>query len=400
MGQRPERPDIRPIERQDQLVELCNQCRAEGRFAFDTEFVMEDRFEAEVCLVQIATRDSAAIIDPFLPLDLAPVWDLVCDDQVETVVHAGGEDLGIAFQHTGRVPRCVYDVQIAAGLAGHDYPLSLQKLAQGTLHVRLHKSKTLTDWRKRPLSEAHVHYGVEDVCYLLAIRERIHERLSQRNRLGWAREEFERFEDMSLYRRAEEDKLTRLKGTGALRGRQLAVVRELLTWREGLAKRYNRPIRAVLKDHLLVEIAKHELCMHHDVRELRGLNLGDRDVRSLCQVVQAAVRTPEETWPKPALRDTETPREAALIALITAVLRGFCLEGDLSYGLVASKKSIRELIRQTLRRGEGDAEAELLTGWRREAVGKLLEEVLTGRGVVCVDRIANEQVVRVVPKRE
>ncbi len=398
MGRRSLIPDITTVKRQAQTEELCRNCRACGRFAFDTEFVMEDRFEPEVCLIQIATEGAVVVIDPFLDLDLQPVWDLVCDDQVETVVHAGQEDLALCVQHTGRLPHRVYDVQIAAGFAGYDYPLSLQKLVQAALHIRLHKSKTLTDWRKRPLSAEQIRYAAEDVGYLLAVRDKLHDRLSKRNRLNWVHEEFNRFEDMSLYRRVEEEKLLRVKGAGALRGRQLAVVRELLTWRETAAKQLNRPVRVVLKDHLLVEIAKLELCSIGEIRDLRGINLSDKHVRALGRVVEKALKTPSEQWPAPTPRGTETPKEAALIALATVVIHSFCLENEVAYGLVASKRTLRELIRHHNRGRPPDrTDVELLRGWRGKTAGALLEDILDGRRSLYVESLDGEPVVRVTP---
>ncbi|MGB2984453.1 MAG: HRDC domain-containing protein [Phycisphaerae bacterium] len=386
------------ISRQEQLDETCRQCRVEGRFAFDTEFVMEDRFEAEVCLIQVATEASVTVIDPFLDLDLRSLWALVCDKEVETVVHAGQEDLGLCVQHTGQIPQQVYDVQIAAGLTGYDYPLSLQKLVQTALHIHLHKSKTLTDWRKRPLAADQIRYAAEDVSHLLAVRRKLHERLSKRNRLDWAREEFARFEEMSLYRRAEEDKLLRVKGSGALKGRSLAIVHELLTWREELAKQRNRPVRVALRDHLLVEIAKFELCSFKAVRALRGLNLSDRDIRGLCRVVEKAVNLPSEQWPVLTPRTIETPKEAALIALVGAVLRSYCLEHDIAYGLMASKRSIHKLVRYcTKGRPARRGDVELLTGWRGRTVGAMLEGILAGQRSIQVESFDGERFVRVTP---
>jgi ribonuclease D len=391
-------PDVTLIERQAQLTELCSQCRAGGRFAFDTEFVMEDRYESELCLVQIATERSVAVIDPFLRLDLSPLWELVADTRVETVLHAGQEDLALAVQHSGSVPKRVFDLQLAAGLVGFDYPISLQKLVQATLHVRVHKTRTLTDWRKRPLTASHIRYGAEDVQYLLVIRERLHQRLSELNRLDWAREEFARFEDMSLYHRAEEDKLRRVKGAGALSGQQLAILRELLDWRERRARKYNRPARTVLKDHLLVEIARHALKSFEEIRDLRGINLSDADVRRICTTVHKAHSLPPAKWPATRPREVETPREAILVALATAVVRTYCMEHDLAYGLVATQRSIRELIRHRTVNQHTDAKnVELLNGWRGQTVGVSLDEVLAGRRTVRVEPLNGELAVHITP---
>lgn len=377
------------VESADQIAGLCSAARSEGRFAFDTEFVMEDRYEPEVCLVQVGLGAEVFLIDPFLGLDLEPVWRLVADEGVETVVHAGQEDLALCVQHTGKLPRHVFDVQIAAGFVGHDYPLSLQKLVQSLLHIRLHKTKTLTDWRRRPLTAAQLRYAAEDVAHLLALRRKIGERLERRGRAGWAAEEFRRFEDLALYGRVEEEKLRRLKGTAGMNGRQLASVRAMMHWRDGLAKQLNRPARVVLKDHLLVEIAKLGLTAADEIRDLRGLNLSDKNVRMLGQVVAEACALPPEHWPEASVRESEPPREEALIQVCTAVLRSYCLDAGLAYGLVATKQMIRELIRFRSGGGKGDEHAvELLTGWRAGTVGALLDQILSGAQAVRVVRAA------------
>ena len=379
MGKRPDRHNVTHIESQVQLENLARECREHGRFAFDTEFVMEDSFVPELCLVQIATDKTVAIIDPFLDVDLTPIIDLVCDEQVETIVHAGREDLAICVQRSNRAPRRIYDVQVAAGFIGNNYPLSLQKLVQLSVGVRLHKSKTLTDWRRRPLTEDQIRYGADDVRYLLAIRDQIEKRLRSRKRLDWVAEELTRFEEMSSYRLEQVEKLARLKGAGSLQGVHLAVLRDLLAWREGMAQQLNRPVRGVLKDHLLVEIAKHGVDQPEDVRHLRGMNLSDRHIRGLCEVVRIALALPSEQWPSPTPRIAETAGESVLVPFVTGIIRSYCLEHQLAYGLVASKKSIAQLVRHfTHQQSATDSPVELLCGWRGRTVGALLQRLFNG----------------------
>lgn len=413
-------PQTTLIETQSQLDALCADFRALGRFAFDTEFVMEDRYQSELCLVQLASENAVAIVDPFLPLDLSPIWRLVHDGSVLTIVHAGQEDLALCVQHTGEPPQNIFDVQIAAGLVSTEYPLSLQKLVQSILHVRLHKSRTLTDWRRRPLSPEQVRYAADDVAYLPAAHARLAAALAQRGRSNWIQEECARFEAVSMYKRDDAEKVQRLKGGGALRGQPLAVAEAIIAWRDQVAQKYNRPARVLLKDHLLVEIAKQSLTTRDEIRHLRGINLSDRDVIALGVVVKETLAKPVVHEPHPSSRDEEPPGEAATIALITAVLRGFCHDEELAYGLVATKRSIQELIRHrmvdntdqsrraesksdrtegTSRRADGESSRtegnsskclqadgaadpeyiELLTGWRGQAVGIMLDEVLAGK---------------------
>lgn len=387
MSKKEPRPSLEPFfaESQKKLDEFCAHIREEKAFAFDTEFVMEDRYKSELCLVQLATSEAVCLVDPQQRVDLSPLWELVCDPGIETVVHAGQEDLGLCVQHTDQVPHRVFDVQIAAGLAGHDFPISLQKLADITLGVRLRKSRTLTDWRRRPLSAEQVNYAAEDVGYLLAVRKSLHRQLSKRKRIPWAKEEFARFERFALYHPSEESRVQRVKGMGALSPKQLAVATEVLEWREEVAQRRNRPARTVLKDHLLVEIARHNLSSPEEIGTLRGVNLSRRDIRSLCDVMQQAAAIPSERWPTRKARHPEAPRETALIALATAVLRSYCLDQSLAYSLCATKKSITDLVRYRLRGAPAEAEVpELLLGWRGETVGAALDEVIAGRSAVSV----------------
>ncbi len=400
------RPNSKPeavvSQHQHELDEICARARDEGRFAFDTEFVMEDRYEPEVCLVQLATEKSVVLVDPLGNLNLQPIWDLLADAQVEKIVHAGQEDLAVCFRRIGKVPRHVFDVQIAAGLVGYDYPLSLQKLVHALLHVRLHKSKTLTDWRKRPLSASQVGYAAEDVSYLLAVHRKLHARLSARDRFSWAVEEFRAFEDETLYVRAEEDKLRRVKGVSVLRGKQMAVARRLLQWRDELARTLNRPARIVMKDHLLVDVARHSVSSFSDLRDLRGLNMSDKNIHALAGVVREALTAsagPGEDEGSARAHDVEAPQETVLITLATAVVRGYCLDNDLAYGLTATKNSIRDLIRhRTLGRPADPASVELLSGWRGHTVGAMLDEVLAGRRSIHVEQVNGELGVRLGPR--
>jgi len=398
LGSRKSSPEPNLLDGQADIEQLCETCREEKRFAFDTEFVMEDRYASEVCLIQIATERGVSLIDPFRELDLAPIWQLVVDPQVETIVHAGQEDFGLAVQHTGEVPRHVFDVQIAAGLVGLDYPISLQRLVQALLHLRLHKSKTLTDWRRRPLSPSQIVYAAEDVVHLHAIRKSLRKRLSELERLDWAREEIKRLEDMGIYQRADEDKIGRVKGAGALSGQQLVTVRELMAWRERFAQRVNRPVRIVLKDHLMVEIAKHGMKEFAEIRSLRGINMSDRDVHGLCRTVAKAHAIPEVEWPKSTARVHETPEESTLAALATAVIRGYCLENHLAFGLATTQRAIKELIR--CHAGQGNRkDIDILKGWRGRTIGALIDEILSGARSVYVAQGSGIPVLRTKRRR-
>ena len=368
------------VTKAEVLHELCDRLASAGSFAFDTEFIMEEGYQPEVCLIQVATESEAALIDPLSGLDTAVFWELVANPSVEVVVHAGMEDLALCRQLIEKTPSNVFDIQIAAGLLRHDYPMSLSRLVYGVLRIRLHKSQTLTDWRRRPLSEAQRKYATDDVAYIPAVHRRLTEALQRRGRTAWAREEFSRFESIETYEPAKQTRLFKVKGTGSLKPRQLAVVSELLDARDELAKKLNRPARVVLRDHLLVEIARHGWTHPKEIQSLRGLQLRSWAVDRLAEAVKCGLARPSAACPAPAATVEETPEEIALVSLLTAVLRDFCRSRKIAFGLMATKQSIRALLHAHTR---GALPTSLLQrGWRAEVTGKMLSDLLSGRATV------------------
>ena len=387
----PDRTQVVFVTDQPQLERVCAQIARDEAFAFDTEFVMEDRFEPDICLVQLATTgDEVIIVDPQIVTDLSPLWRIVCDPGVVTVVHAGMEDLTLCFNRSGEVPRRVFDCQLAAGLVTTDYPLSLSRLARSMLRVRLHKSQTLTDWNRRPLSDEQIQYAAADVRYLLAIFRKISARLEQTGRTGWLDEEMARFSDPDTYRRDPDESALRLKGSGGLDARGLAIARELVQVRKTLAHQYNRPVRAVVRDHLLVEIAKHAWTNPEQLRKLRGLSLRNSALSQLAAGVRRALELPSDQWPTIAASVDETDQEAAISLLVSAVIRSYCARNRIAHQLVASRQAVRDFVRRVLRGQPGDAPLPLETGWRAESVGGVLNRILDGRSALRVRPIDDE----------
>lgn len=374
--------DARVVTDAEAFAACCARLSAVERFAFDAEFVSEDGYRADLCLIQVATNDDVWLIDPLSGFDTTAFWNLVGEERVETVVHAGLEDLAFSFHETGQPARNVFDIQIAAGLVGADYPMSLQRLARAMLGARLHKSQTLTDWRKRPLTRQQIAYAVEDVAYVLPIHAKICRELERRGRMAWAREEFARFGDAGTYQTEDPDRLWRVRGVGSLSRQGLAIARELAIERDAIAREHDRPARVMLKDYLLVEIAKHAWTSVEDIRSLRGMQLRGRQVHRLAEAVQRGLDTPAEKRPKPAPVEVDTPAESALCKLVSAVLHDYCQAEHVAYQLLASNKDIRGLVWSHTREAGSTPPRALQGGWRREAVGLLIDELLSGkRGV-------------------
>ena len=362
------------------LRELMAHVRAMGRFAFDTEFVSEDTFEPVLCLIQVATRNRLAVVDPLKVGDLKPFWEAVVDPSLEVVMHAAGEDLRICRIKAGVVPRRIFDVQIAAGLVGFGYPLSLGNLVYQALRISLLGGETRTDWRRRPLSEAQLRYALEDVRHLLELADLLEADLKRLERLDWAEDEFATFLD-AIENRDEEERWRKLSGLHMLNRRGLETARRLAEWRVDDARKTNRPLRSVLRDDLLVAIARRQPANRRDLEALRDFNRPNLLARAneILGVIAKAQETPAEALPEPAERHDDLPGMAMVVSLLSATLSQAAAQEKVAVGLIGGSSDLKELVRWYLD-GQGlDETPELLQGWRREVCGKTLLDVLSGR---------------------
>ncbi len=365
---------------------ICAKLSGASRFAFDAEFISEDAYHCQVCLIQIATEDEVWLVDPLAGFDVAPFWRLIAEPNVEKVVHAGLEDLALGCQFMERRPENVFDLQIAAGLVTTEYPLSLQRLARQMVGVRLRKSQTLTDWRRRPLTSQQIRYAVEDVGYMLPIHNALRRRLRSRRRTQWAREEFDRLCEEAAAERKAENIAVRVRGIGSLNGRAAAIARELALERDQLAQQHNRPPRTILKDHLLVTIAKHGWTKPAEFKSLRGLTLRGGAMRRMIEAVQRGQKAPADMKARPLTPEEDRPDEAALCKLVNAVLYDYCRANQLAFKLVATNKDIRALVLAHTRGSDSVAPQALQRGWRKRAVGRLIDDVLAGQRSIKVAR--------------
>jgi ribonuclease D len=368
------------------LGELVAHIRAVGRVAFDTEFVSEETFEPVLCLVQVATTERLANIDPLaFPSGLGAFWEVVVDPAVEVVMHAAGEDLRICRLQTGKVPPRIFDVQIAAGLVGFGYPLSLGNLAQQTIGVSLFGGETRTDWRRRPLTAAQLRYAVDDVRYLLQIQDHLSEKLSVLGRVEWAEEEFRDFLDV-IQNRDDETRWRRLPGLHQLSRRGLEAARRLAEWRIEEARRINRPVRQILRDDLLVAIAKRLPTSRAELEALRDFNrpqLLSKSGELLARIAKAQA-VPADQLPEHAERHEDGPGLTMVVNLLSATLAHCCSRNQAAVGLVGTTNDLKDLVRWHAQNRPEDRRPSLACGWRDAVCGETLLDVLSGRSALRV----------------
>jgi ribonuclease D len=364
----------------EELADCCAELAACPYFGFDTEFVGEDTYHPSLCLVQVATADRLILIDPLTTGPLDAFWQLVVDPARVVVVHAGREEVRLCRLWTGRTPGNLFDLQLAAGLVGLAYPLGHGALVQQVLGVQLAKGETLTEWRQRPLTKGQIRYAFDDVRYLLPAWRRLADRLEELGRTEWAREEFARLALSAAPEELATEKWRKLRGLGSLDRRRLAIVRALYSWREETAARTNRPTRAIIRDDLIVEIARRNPTRERDLHVVRGLPR--RDLEAIIQVVAQARALPAEACPTVFGREQDPPQVALVTNVLSAVLGDLCARWALAPNLVASSNDSKLLVRARLAGQPLPEDSQLTSGWRRDHVLPELLAVLEGRRFV------------------
>jgi ribonuclease D len=373
-------------------------CAAVARCAqvgLDTEFVGEDSYHPRLCLIQLATPEALYLIDPFAFAveEMRPLWELLADPARVVVLHAGREEVRLCHRAVGRAPGNLFDLQIAAGLVGMVFPVGYGMLVGEVLGQRLAKNETLTEWRTRPLTRAQVRYAFDDVRYLLPLWRELNGRLEKLGRLDWAQEDFARMCTASTPEEPgaaspAEGKWRKLRGAGSLDRRRLAILREAFRWREDEAERVNRPARTVLRDDLLVEIARRSPKSDRDLHVVRGL--ARRYAGPLWEAIERARALPAEELPLPAEREQDPVQVGMVANVLGAALADFCNRERLAPNLVATGQDVKLLVRARLLGLPAPAESLLSHGWRGRHVLPHLEALLDGRRSLTIADVRSE----------
>lgn len=374
------------------LEALCDRLKASSRLALDTEFVGEDSFVPKLELIQVASQDVAAVIDfPAVQAEgsLAPFWELICDPNIEKVVHAGRQDLDLFALHAGQVPKPFFDTQIAAAMLGFGAQVAYANLVQRIQGTKLAKAHTFTNWSARPLSVDQIAYAAEDVQFLLPIHTHLHKRLHALGRVEWVREEFSRLETAVGGKSREPlDRYQRIRGWDSLKPKQAAVLRELAAWRETEARRRNVPRGRVMRDEVLLQLARHPPKTVDELRGLRGVHGSeiDRNGEQLLATITGALALPPSAWPDVPRERKPEPESIGLVELLQAVLKARAAEAEIAPTLLATSADLQALVEAKEKKTTVDL--PLLRGWRRQLAGDLLMQVLEGSVTVSVDPLS------------
>jgi ribonuclease D len=372
------------VDSPEGLSQYCRQLAEASVVTLDTEFISEDSYRSELCLLQVAADGRLAVIDPFTAGELTPFWRQLAIGRQLTIVHAGREEVGFALRAVNQLPANLVDLQIASALVTTEYPAGYSSLVSRLLGQKLHKHETRTDWRRRPLSPRQLQYALEDVVHLEPMWDEIHKRLARHNRKSWLDTEMAAWL-AEVGAAANAQRWRRLAGTSNLSPRTLAIVRELWQWRESEAERRNWPVRRVLRDDLIVEVARRQTDDAKQLAMVRGMERGDlkRVLPQLADCVARGLAVPHDQLPRPGQPDVP-PQVNVVAQLLATVLAGVCRKADVAASLVGTVQDVRDLIAHHLGLNDRAVAPRLAQGWRAEIVGRTIEDLLEGRTCIRV----------------
>lgn len=372
----------------NEFLELCQRLSTADRIGIDTEFVSEDTFYPELCLIQVSTCDEMAVIDTRVIEDLTPFWEMLTEGEHITLLHAGREELNFMLRAVEKTPKHLFDVQIAAGFCSNEFPSAYGSVVGKFLGNKVAKGEQRTDWRKRPLTSAQIDYALEDVRYLLPLHDKFIELMTASKRLSWFEDEMTSWiEEVSTALNRKDWR--RVSGIGKLSPRNLAIVRELWTWRHEEAKRRNQPQKRLLRDDLIVELAKRKVDSPEQIMAIRGMERSAvrRKADELAECVRRGLEAPTERMPR-APRHHAPPQLNLLGQFLAPALGTICRRAEIATSLVGTASDVRELIAHRMGYAESENLPELAQGWRATLVGNVIDDLINGKKSI---RIANAQ---------
>ncbi len=360
------------------LHNLCTRLADADFVTVDTEFMRESTFWPQLCLIQIAGNDEAAAIDPLAPgIDLAPLLELMVDNEdVLKVFHAGGQDLEIIYNLTGKTPHPLFDTQVAAMALGQGDQIGYSNLVDSWLGVSIDKGARFTDWARRPLDDRQIEYAIGDVTHLAAIFPKMLARLKKTGRGGWLDQEMERLADPANYANDPDEAWHRIRAPSR-KPEVMGRLKALARWRELEARSKDLPRGRIVKDETLADLAGHAPRRQADLAKVRGLsaNWGINDIGArLMAALEAAQPMGADELPARDDRKPGLGKDGALVAdLLKLLLKIKARDLDVAPRLLARGDEL-----DALAAGTRDGLA-MLEGWRFDQFGRDALDLVDGR---------------------
>jgi ribonuclease D len=358
------------ITTKEQLAKLVSRARKSDAIAIDTEFVWERTYYPQLGLIQVALSDEDChLIDPCALTDLTPLGDLLCDRSIVKILHDAPQDLFILNRATGAAPQNIFDTRLAAGYANLPATLSLGSLIKNILDIDLPKTETRTNWLQRPLTDQQIDYALDDVRYLRAVRIILLNRIIGPTIRAWLQEELNTLNNPQSYMGPSDDaRYLKIRGAGNLNRQGLAILRELVIWRDEEAKALNRPRSHVVPDLALLTLAQKRPVSVEALRADGALSARavERYGKTLQAIVENALQIDPATYPPLHQTPRLTTREKETFKKLTGLIALKSELQGIDPALVGNSSELKTLVK-ILHGKKDDVPKQLrqTEGWRK-----------------------------------
>jgi len=361
------------ITDQEALEKQCKALSNEEYITVDTEFLRDKFYYPKLCLIQIASKETAFAVDPLVSdINLDPVFKLLSNKKIVKVFHSARQDIEIIFNLSGTIPEPVFDTQVAAMVCGYGASASYATLVSEITGHHVDKSSRFTDWSRRPLSNKQIDYAISDVTHLRDVYESLKKELEENKRESWLAEEMQTLTSKENYTVDPDKAWERLKPKGMSR-RFLGILRELAKWRELTAQKSNKPKTHIIKDPALLEIAAVAPESKEQLRSIRAIGSIKKDFESeIIAAIQYAKELPEIELPEKRKTIKRSNSNEALTDLLKIILKAKCEEMHVAEKLVASADDIKKI-------ANNDPDAPVFSGWRKKIFGQYVEQLKNGK---------------------
>ncbi len=362
------------IKDNDTLKEFINKCLKQKVLAIDTEFIRDNTYYPILCLVQIAGKDLAAAIDPISGLDMKPIWDLLSNENILKVFHSGRQDIEIFLNLTGKIPKPIYDTQIASMFCGLGDQVGYERLVDRFLGLSINKENQFTNWLQRPLTISQLDYAISDVTHLIKIFPLIKKLIKEAGRQEWVSKEIEQLYKIELYYVDPEEAWKRIKIKYS-KPETLNILKCLAKWREDKCKQKNIPRNRLIRDETLVNISLLKPTKIDSFKQIRGMpkNFSKHDLNEIIKMIEFAEKTDPNTWPKVSKLNKKSNAEKYSLDLLKLLLAHCSEESGLAEKLIADVTDLKSILD-----GKRDG-LKVFKGWRYDVFGKVVDLLLEGK---------------------
>ncbi len=363
------------------LVDACSALAKSDYVTVDTEFLREQTFWPQLCLVQMAGPDLEFLIDPLAPsIDLHPFFELMANPSIVKVFHAGRQDIEIVFSKAGLIPEPIFDTQVAAMVSGFGESVGYVNLVKKVLSIDVDKGARFTDWSRRPLSRKQLEYALGDVTHLRDVYHFLVNELEKSGRSHWLTEEMAALCAPETYVTKPEDAWKRLKMRVKSK-RALAVMMELAAWREEEAQSQNVPRNRVLRDEALYDIANQSPTSVEKLADLRSLSQGFAKSQRAREIIDAVKKGRERDLSSvPSLKNGRqlSAEATAFVDLLRVLLKANAAHFGVAPRLIADSSDLESIA------VEDAPDIPALKGWRRELFGEDALRLKSGKTALTV----------------